>query len=37
MRLEWRVEVRKTEIEIGGLSEEIFGGSGRGVENDGEE
>ena len=36
MRLEYRVEVRKTEIEMRGLSEEIFGGSGRGVENEGE-
>ena len=30
MHLEWRVEGRRTETEMGGLCEESFGGSGTG-------
>ena len=35
MHLEWRIEREETETEMGGLHEERFGGSGRGVENEG--
>ena len=30
----FRRKLRKTEAEVGGLYEDIFGGSGRGVENE---